>query len=175
VYCTIGVALAIPEPWGSTLTRQRRQVGDLMAEFIPPHVTLLGPTNVRLDEMPVIEAHLESVATAHLPFPLHLRGTGTFQPVTDVVYVVVEQGIGECEQVASTIRQGPLARELRYPYHPHVTIAHDIPQPQLDQALERLAEFEARFNVTGFTLFEHGEDGRWRPVRDFPFTRPAQA
>ena len=30
-----------------------------------------------------------------------------------------------------------------------------------------LADFEAKFMVTGFTLFEHGRDGRWRPHREY--------
>jgi hypothetical protein len=58
---------------------------------------------------------------------------------------------------------------VHFPYHPHVTVAHDVPPAQLDAAYERLAGFDARFRAWGFTLFEHGTDGRWRPQRDFPF------
>ncbi len=166
---TIGVAIEIPEPWGEELDRHRRGAGDPMAAFIPPHVTLLGPTLVDDEDVDSVEKHLRVTASRHRPFALHLRGTGTFRPVTEVVFVVVARGIAECEQLERDIRTGPLDRELHYPYHPHVTVAHDVPGSQLDAVYDRLGGFEARFPVPGFTLFEHGADGRWRPWRAFAF------
>ena len=141
-----------------------------MAAFIPAHLTLLGPTEVdaSADHLAKIEDHLAGVAVAHRPFQLHLRGTGTFRPVTQVVFVAVAAGISECEQLASAIRSGPLSRELHYPYHPHVTVAHDVPNGALDAVFDELAGFEARFPIEGFTLYGHGSDGHWHPQRRFP-------
>jgi len=116
---------------------------------------------------PKIEDHLIAIAAEHQPFQLHLRGTGTFRPVTQVVFVAVAAGISACELLAADIRSGPLARELRYPYHPHVTVAHDVEPPALDSVFDSLARFEARFPVDGFTLYEHGTDGRWHALRRF--------
>ena len=77
--------------------------------------------------LPAVEEHLAAVAAAHLPFTLHLRGTGTFRPVTQVVFVAVAAGISECELLAAAIRAAPeLHREARFPYHPHVTVAQDV-------------------------------------------------
>jgi 2'-5' RNA ligase len=166
---TIGVAIGIPEPWGSELVQRRIEAGDPQAESVPPHVTLLPPTEIEGTDLRVVEDHLRTVAARHRPFDLHLRGTGTFRPVTDVVFVVVARGISECELLQADVRVGPLVRELHFPYHPHVTVAHDVPAAQLDHAYERLARFDAQFRAWGFTLFEHGADGRWRPQRDFPF------
>ncbi|MGE5829811.1 MAG: 2'-5' RNA ligase family protein, partial [Micromonosporaceae bacterium] len=131
---TIGVAVGIPEPWGSQLDGHRAAAGDPMAPFIPAHLTLLGPTVVAGSSVQTsrIEGHLSEVAAVHRPFHVRLRGTGTFRPVTQVVYVAVAAGVGECERLAGAIRAGPLARELRYPYHPHVTVAHDVPDAALD-------------------------------------------
>ena len=166
---TIGVAVGIPEPWRSELDARRAAVGDPMAGFIPPHLTLLGPTEV--DTSPEtwrrVEKHLTSVAAANRPFQLHLRGAGTFRPVTEVVFVAVAAGISECENLAVAVRSGPLHRELHFPYHPHVTVAHDVPAEALDKAFDELAEFEARFSVDGFTLYAHGNDGHWHPLREF--------
>ncbi|HEV2087981.1 MAG TPA: 2'-5' RNA ligase family protein [Cryptosporangiaceae bacterium] len=166
---TIGVAIEIPAPWGDELDRQRRQAGDPMAAFVPAHVTLLGPTLVDDRDVDSVEKHLRVAASRHRPFELHLRGTGTFRPVTQVVFVAVSRGIAECEQLERDIRTGPLDRELHYPYHPHVTVAHEVPCDQLDAVYERLRGFDATFQVNGFTLFEHGADGRWRPRRAFEF------
>ncbi|HEX6871888.1 MAG TPA: 2'-5' RNA ligase family protein [Micromonosporaceae bacterium] len=166
---TIGVAVGIPEPWGSHLDAHRAAAGDPMAPFIPAHLTLLGPTEV--DPDPQVSAklieHLAAVAGAHRPFQLHLRGTGTFRPVTQVVFVAVAAGISECERLAADVRSGPLERELRFPYHPHVTVAHDVPAQALDTVFDGLAGFEAQFVVDSFTLYEH-RDGRWHPLRRFP-------
>jgi 2'-5' RNA ligase len=164
----IGVATGIPEPWGGRLDRSRAEAGDPLAALIPSHVTLLGPTDVDPDALPAIEEHLSRVAAAHAPFPVHLRGTGTFRPVTEVVFVAVAAGISEFERLAGAVRSGPLERELHFPYHPHVTVAHDIPTPALDAVFDQLAGFSAQFSVDHVTLYVHGPDGRWRPIRDFP-------
>ncbi len=166
---TIGVAIPIPEPWNAQLVAERHRAGDLMASLVPPHVTLLPPTHVLLEDESAVEAHLRAAAAHQSAFEIQLRGSGTFRPITDVVFVAVAAGISECEQLQTDIRHGLLARELRYPYHPHVTVAHDLPAPSLDDAFERLADFEARFWVSAFTLFMHGEDGRWRPEQEFTF------
>ena len=81
--------------------------------------------------------------------------------------MAVAAGISSCERLAADIRSGPLQRELHYPYHPHVTVAHDVPDAALDAVFEGLASFEARFPVDGFTLYEHVGDGHWQPQRRF--------
>ncbi|MGC1210263.1 MAG: 2'-5' RNA ligase family protein [Micromonospora sp.] len=162
----IGIAVDIPEPWGGMLTRRRVEAGDPQA--VPAHVTLLGPTEIPVAALPAVEAHLAAVAAAHLPFTLHLRGTGTFRPVTQVVFVAVAAGISECELLAAAIRSAPeLHRETRFPYHPHVTVAQDVAPEALDKAYEDLADFSALFEVEAFTLFSHSGQARWQPRRDF--------
>ncbi len=164
----IGVAVGVPEPWGSRLDRARAEAGDPLAALIPSHVTLLGPTDIDPASLPAIEAHLTKVAASHTGFSVRLRGTGTFRPVTEVVFVAVAAGISEFELLAAAVREGPLDRELHFPYHPHVTVAHDIATEALDAVFDRLAGFSADFEVDHFTLYVHGADGHWRPVRDFP-------
>ncbi|RQX15939.1 phosphoesterase [Micromonospora ureilytica] len=162
----IGIAVDIPEPWGAQLTRRRVEAGDPLA--VPAHVTLLGPTEIRTANLPAVERHLAAVAAAHLPFTLHLRGTGTFRPVTQVVFVAVAAGISECELLAAAIAAAPgLHRELRFPYHPHVTVAQDVAPEALDRVYEDLADFSAMFEVDAFTLFSHSGQARWQPRRDF--------
>ncbi len=164
----IGVAIDIPEPWGSILTRRRAEAGDPQAAYVPAHLTLLGPTEIEPDRLPAIEDHLATVAAAQPPFSLHLRGTGTFRPLTEVVFVVVAAGISECELLAAAINKtGDLQREARFAYHPHVTVAQDVPSEALDAVYEDLAGFSALFQVDAFTLFSHTGEARWQPRRDF--------
>jgi 2'-5' RNA ligase len=164
---TIGVAVAIPEPWASELQDYRLSVGDTTAKMIPTHITLVPPMEVDGD-LAAIESHLGSAARAMPEFCVHLRGTGTFRPVSPVVFVTLVEGISQCEQLADAVRRGPLSTELDYPYHPHVTVAHHLPDAQLDQAFEELATFECEFDVTDFHLYVHDSELGWQPTRDFP-------
>lgn len=167
---TIGVAIPIPEPHGRELQSWREQFGDPLALQIPTHITLLPPTVAGVEQLPAIEEHLRSVAAKAESFTIHLRGTGTFRPVSPVVFVTLAEGIAGCELLEAGVRSGPLAhRELEFAYHPHVTVAHDVPGGMLDHAFDKLAGYEARFEVWGFSLYAHGQDGFWRPQRDFPF------
>ncbi len=164
---TIGVAIAIPEPWGTLLNSIRHRVGDPAARQVPTHLTLLCPTGVA-DGDGGIESHLADVAARTRPFELWLRNAGTFRPVTPVVYVAVASGATACARLAARIRSGPLARELRFPYHPHVTVAQEVPEDALDRAYDAVAGFSARFPVTGFTGYRRDPDGTWYAHREYP-------
>lgn len=168
----LGVAIGLPEPVAGELTAWRARVGDEQAGKVPPHVTLLPPTRVPTDSIDEVTRHLRDVAAVACGFEMHLHGTGTFRPISQVVFVTVASGISYCELMEADVRCGPLEREIDYPYHPHVTVAHDVPAPMLDAAYDGLAEFDARFVVDEFTAFERDPDGRWRPVRHYPFGGP---
>ena len=164
---TIGVAVAIPEPWATQLQDYRTSVGDTTATQIPTHITLIPPVEVDADDLGAVEAHLEGAAADVGEFRIHLRGTGTFRPVSPVVFVTLAEGISQCEQLASAVRRGPLEVDLRFPYHPHVTIAHHLEDGQLDRAFHELADFECEFTAGAFSLYVHDEGAGWRPTREF--------
>ena len=168
----LGVVVPVPEPWAQLLVDWRSKVGDPQANLVPPHVTLLPPTEVPLAERATISAHLAQVAHCHPSFDMHLSGTGTFRPVSDVVFVAVARGIGNCELIANDVRTGPLARTLSFPYHPHVTVAHDVPADMLELAYSGLADLSAEFRVQHFTEFEQTADGSWAVAREYPLTGP---
>ena len=166
---TIGVAIGLPEPYATHVREWRENLGDPLAKAIPPHVTLLPPTEVDVADLPAIERHLDAVAAGQWPFEIQLRGTGSFRPVSPVVFIALATGISGCERLEKSVRQGPLGRELKFNYHPHVTVAHDVPDDVLDRAFVELADYQARFAVRHFGLFERGADGVWRTERDFFF------
>lgn len=167
---TVGVAVAIPPPFGVQLEGWRRSIGDPTVDAIPPHITLIPPTEVDPAGREAIEKHLETTAADNRPYRVHLRGTGTFRPVSPVVFVALAEGISGCERLSLAIRTGPLAVELSFPYHPHVTVAHYLPEEAMKTAFKTLAGYEAVFDVTAFSLYEHGVDGCWRRERDFGLT-----
>ncbi|MEO6700890.1 MAG: 2'-5' RNA ligase family protein [Jatrophihabitantaceae bacterium] len=166
----VGVALAIPEPHATVLVGWRRRIGDPEADKIPPHVTLLPPTDVEADQLELVEKHLLDAAASAHPFTMRLAGTGTFRPVSQVVFVQVSAGIAECEQLEGAVRRGPIVRDLDYPYHPHVTVGHDISDAQLDEAFEGLREFVAQFHIDRFTMYSQDADRAWHRHREFMLT-----
>ncbi|GAA2074857.1 2'-5' RNA ligase family protein [Streptomyces albiaxialis] len=168
---TLGVSLAVPEPYGSLLQERRAGFGDTAAHGIPTHITLLPPTEVDAAARGEIEEHLARVALAGRAFTVRLSGTGTFRPLSPVVFVQVVEGGSACSWLQERVRaaDGPLARELQFPYHPHVTVAHGIAEEAMDEAYAELADFEAEWTACGFALYEQGEDHVWRLQREFTF------
>lgn len=163
----ISVSIDIPEPFAGELQRLRASFGDPLAESIPSHVTLLSPAEVDGDLMPKVHQHLGRVAALHRPFTMLLRSTGTFRPVSPVVFVQVAGGISECEQLERMIRTGPLKRVPQFYYHPHVTVAHHVNEAAMDRAFDELASYQCSFQVEAIGLYEHGADLVSRPVRTF--------
>jgi 2'-5' RNA ligase len=163
---TIGVAIPIPEPWATELQEYRLGIGDPTAIGVPTHITLVPPTEVQggLEE---IEEHLGEAAATREAFRVHLRGTGTFRPVSPVVFIGLAEGISQCEQLADAVRRGPLAVDLHFPYHPHVTVAHHLSDAELDRAFDELASFDCEFEVTRFHLYVHQGRAGWKATRSY--------
>ena len=135
---TLGVSIAVPEPHGGLVQRCRLGFGDAAAAGIPTHVTLLPPTDFEAEYLELVGKHLAEAAATVAPFTMRLAGTGTFRPVSQVVFVQVSSGIAQCEMLEEAVRRPPIEREVDFPYHPHVTVGHDVPDEQLDAALRRV-------------------------------------
>ena len=166
---TIGISLEIPEPYGAELRSRRASYGDPQAEFVPTHVTLLPPTEVDAEALPEIAEHLAKVAGTTAPFAMRLDGTGTFLPISPVVFVQIAQGLTQCVALESKVRDGVLERELQFPYHPHVTVAHDLDEPRLQFAMRDLADYAAEFDLDRLRLYEQCPEGGWQVLREFRF------
>ena len=164
---TIGVAVAIPEPWARELQDYRISIGDETAQMIPTHITLVPPVELHDGDLPGVEEHLAGVADSFESFRIHLRGTGTFRPVSPVVFVSLVEGISQTELLADAVRRGPLEHELSFPYHPHVTIAHHLDDETLDRAYGDLQDFECSFDAAAFSLYVHDASDGWVPTREF--------
>ena len=168
----VGVAVPIPEPWATQLRDYRHSIGDAQAETTPTHITLVPPTEV--EELSEVKAVLDEASARVDGFEVHLRGTGTFRPTSPVVFVSVAQGIAQCERLAEAVRQGPLETDLKFPYHPHVTVAQHVPEAALDRAFDELADFDCQFDVDHFHLYVHDDRSGWRPLRTYPLGHEPQ-
>jgi 2'-5' RNA ligase len=147
--------------------------GDSQGATIPSHITLVPPVEVGQELLGDIERHLTEVAADCPSYGVHLRGSGTFRPVSPVVFVNLVEGISWTEHLAQRCRRGPLALDLDFPFHPHVTVAHVADDAVLDRAFVELAGFDCTFTADAFHLYVHHPDHGWKATRDYALTGAA--
>lgn len=155
----LGVVISLPAGLSAEIEAWRREFGGSAAASIAPHITLVSGNAT--SEWEPAAAHVRAVAAASEPFTVRLSGTGTFLPVSPVVFLNVVSGAAECTSLHHRLQSGPLAHELEFEYHPHVTIAHDLPEDVMDRAARQLAGLEAEFVVESIGLFDHDAEGNW--------------
>jgi 2'-5' RNA ligase len=164
---SIGVILRFPPGIAEELQRWRASFGDPMAEVVPAHITLVTTTMTR--DWEATRNHVCEVARRQDPFTVTIAGTGSFRPVSPVVFLNVEDGFGNCVNLHQQLQTGPLERELPFAYHPHVTIAHDVAPESLDEAETVLEDYRVTFPVASMGLYEHDDNGIWQLREEFDF------
>lgn len=164
---TVGVVIDVPAPHAEVISAACRSWPDFDARGVPPHITIVAPVTVDDDVLPAVEDHVRAACAATAPFRMTLRGTGTFRPASPVVFLAVAEGISQCEGLEQRVRCGPLAVDLRFPYHPHVTVAAEVADETLDRAFRELADYRAEFLIDTVSLYEWDEAG-WRIRRSLP-------
>ncbi|TLM81138.1 2'-5' RNA ligase family protein [Pseudarthrobacter sp. NamE2] len=164
---SVGVILGFPPDIAEELQRWRASFGDPLAHVVPAHITLV--TTTPTSDWEATREHVREVARQQCPFMVTIAGTGTFRPVSPVVFINVEDGFEECVELHEKLQQGPLQRELPFAYHPHVTIAHDVPPESLDDAETALKSYRATFPVVSMGLYEHDADGIWQLREELDF------
>ncbi len=169
---TVGVTIAIPEPWSGVLQQARKDSGDLLADIVPPHLTLLAPTALAADLLEVLAEHLALVAGSTSGFAITLHGVTSFLPLSPVAFVPVIDGGNDLATLAAGIRSGPIPLRQQYPFHPHVTIAQGVESEAMERVFRSLMEFDATVQVNRFTLSISDSPptspaALWRPWREF--------
>jgi len=164
---SVGVILGFPAEIADELQRWRASFGDPLAGVVPAHITLVTTTPTQ--DWEATRRHVREVARCQSPFMVTIAGTGTFRPVSPVVFINVEDGFEECVDLHRKLQQGPLHRELPFAYHPHVTIAHDVAPESLDEAETVLKNYRATFPVVSMGLYEHDADGIWQLREELDF------
>jgi 2'-5' RNA ligase len=164
---SVGVILRFPPEVAEELQRWRASFGDPMAGVIPAHITLV--TTTMTQDWEATRCHVRDVASKQEPFTVTIAGTGSFRPVSPVVFLKVDDGFAECVRLHQQLQTGPLERELPFAYHPHVTVAHDVAPESLDEAETVLKNYRATFPVASMGLYEHDDNGIWQLREELDF------
>jgi len=173
--------LLIPEPWATEIDGLRRACGDQQLARVPPHLTLVPPVNVRVEEVPAALATLRSAsARQDGPLTISIGPPASFHPDTDTLFLRVGAGDAERDAVRGlrdAVFVGPLERTVEWPFVPHVTLSDVADQARSEAAIDALADYLVEVTFDRLHLLEeqrarHGHRV-WVPVADAPFEPPA--
>lgn len=128
------LVIYIPGPLGKSLDDLRRK---LVPGCNPhAHVSLLPPRPLAVDWR-VAADEVRAVVDHWVPFEIELTGIQVF-PVTNVIYIEVGGGASELRRMHVAMNTGSLQFRDPFPYHPHITLAQELP-PENVEATSELA------------------------------------
>lgn len=173
----LGVVLLVPPPVEHEVDALRRACGDASLGRVPAHLTLVPPVNVREERLGEVLALLRAAGATTRPFPLALGPPTTFLPDNPVLYLPVAGDAAPVHQLRDRVFVEPMARELTWPFVPHVTLVDGGEPDRLEAAVAALADARYEVPVDRVTLLQEqrDEDGTrvWRPVADAALAAPA--
>jgi 2'-5' RNA ligase len=165
------LVIYIPHPLGLFLDDLRRE---LVPTYNPhAHVSVLPPRPLGV-EWQTASRQVRAVAGRWAPFEVELTGIEIF-PVTNVIYIGVGTGEAELRRMHAATNTASLAFEEPFVYHPHVTLAQEIPHGQVKEVYElatrRWKEFAGKrcFLAERAVLVQNTLSDCWLDLAGYPF------
>jgi 2'-5' RNA ligase len=122
----------IPGPLGVFLDDLRRE---LVPHYNPhAHVSVLPPRPLAVDWQTASE-QARTLTGSWAPFEVQLTRIHVF-PTSEVIYLEVGEGASELYRMHAAMNLTDLAFTEPYPYHPHVTVAQEIPHERVSEVQE---------------------------------------
>jgi 2'-5' RNA ligase/GNAT superfamily N-acetyltransferase len=173
----LGVVLLVPPPVHREVDALRRACGDASLGRVPAHLTLVPPVNVREERFEDVLAVLRAAGAATRPFRLELGPPTTFLPDNPVLYLPVGGDLDALHRLRDGVFVEPLARQLTWPFVPHVTLVDGGDADRLEAAVAALAGARYEVAVDRVTLLQEQRDDEgarvWRPVAGAALAAPA--
>jgi 2'-5' RNA ligase len=106
------------------------------------------------------------------PFEIELTGLEIF-PATSVIYLEIGAGASDLRRMHAAMNTGALEFREPFPYHPHVTLAQEIP-PQEVPAIHELARRRWKeygggcvFQAERTVFVQNTLDNCWRDLAEY--------
>jgi hypothetical protein len=117
------LVIYIPDPLG-------RFLDDLRRELVPhcnphAHVSVLPPRGLSVP-WTIASEQARALTEGWAPFDIELTSVEMF-PATEVIYIEIGRGASEMRSLHSAMNSGVLEWNEPFVYHPHITLAQDIP------------------------------------------------
>jgi hypothetical protein len=150
---------------------------DLRLEMVPgcnphAHVSVLPPRPLPVAPETAIE-EARAIVAGFPPFDIELGEIEKFD-ATDVIYIGLAAGADPLRKLHASLNRGALAFDEPFAYHPHITLAQEIPPdrvgPLRDLAVRRWREFPGpRSFRAGHTVFVRNTHGKlWVDLAEGP-------
>ena len=160
----------IPDPLARVLDDLRRE---LVPHYEPhAHVSILPPRPLAVG-WDAASSQARAVTEAWPPFEMELTTLEVF-PVTDVIYLEVGRGNAELRRMHEMLNTcDAMNFDEPFAYHPHVTLAQEIPHCDLPAMLEtarrRWAEYPGSrtFRVETVVFVQNTLDNRWIDLAEY--------
>jgi hypothetical protein len=168
------LVIYIPDPLGGFLDDLRRE----LVPYCNPHahVSVLPPRSIAGDWHEAGE-QVRACARTWAPFEVSLSAIERF-PVTNVIYIGLSAGEAELHHMHSCINAGALESAEPFEYHPHITLAQEIPPDDLEDinrlAQRRWAEFTGprAFFADRAAFVRNTIGNHWIDLAEFSLTGP---
>lgn len=154
---SLGVIISMPSTLAAELSAWRESFGGPEAAAIPAHITLVSGRAA--GSWMEAADYVREVARSAAPFKISLRGTGTFMPISPVVFLNLVEGVQECVELHEQLLAGPVEHLLEFDFHPHLTVAHDLDIESMALAEIEMADFSADFLVSSIGLYDYSHGG----------------
>lgn len=164
------LVIYIPAPLGTFLDDLRRE---LVPHYNPhAHVSVLPPRPLRGGWEPASE-QARSLTERGAPFDVDLTSVEVF-PKTDVIYLEVGGGASELYALHHAMNTAELEFEEPYEYHPHITLAQNIPHERVEELVElgrrRWEEFRGprSFRAERAVFVQNTSSNCWLDLAEYP-------
>lgn len=139
-----------------------------------PHITLIAPFKRPGNFETEIHLNLQDYFSHVSPFPINIKGYGSFQKASKVIFYKIEKSkelLGMHKELVHFMRNNLKFsdRETSYMYHPHITIAYrDLNDENFEKAWNEYEskEFTSVFKCDKVYLLKH-DYTRWQILSVF--------
>lgn len=140
---------------------------------IPPHITLIPPTNLHPRDVEGELYRLRKIASETKPFRVSVGPVGTFFPVSPVLYLsVAGGGVDQMTALQRRLASVNLYKPSSRPFVPHVTLMDPANEKEVTAASELLETVLFTQDVTSFEMMLSPAQGYWEVSSDFRFVPP---
>ncbi len=117
----------------------RRFLDDLRRELAPhdnphAHVSVLPPRPLGVNWRTASE-QARGLIESWAPFEIEVTDVRVF-PITDVLYLEIGAGASELRRMHAAMNDGTLFFEEPFAYHPHITLAQEVPHDTVTELRE---------------------------------------
>jgi len=163
------LVMYIPDPLGRFFDDLRREI---VPQYNPhAHVSVLPPRPLSGSWVAASD-QARALTQGWAPFDLELATVQVF-PATDVIYIEIGTGAAELRRLHAAMNTGVLAFEEPFEYHPHITLAQEVPHEQVPGfaalARRRWAEYRGRrgFRAERAAFVQNVGDNCWVDLAEY--------